>query len=118
MGYYVFTDATTKAKVTVEYTFGYKRCSDGKPRIFLHHSSVPYNGGGNANREEWLKQAKEVAMENKDVKKQRKALQECLANGAISKALFQKAEDELDARVMELVGVGGAQLAEFKTLLD
>ena len=26
----------------VEYTFGYKRCGDGKLRIFLHHSSVPY----------------------------------------------------------------------------
>ena len=27
----------------VEYTFGYKRSDDdGKPRIFLHHSSVPY----------------------------------------------------------------------------
>merc|ERR1719199_970172 len=42
MGYYIFTDATTKAKVRVEYTFGYKRCDDGKPRIYLHHSSVPY----------------------------------------------------------------------------
>merc|ERR1719163_1861906 len=28
--------------VTVEYTFGYKRNEDGKARIFLHHSSVPY----------------------------------------------------------------------------
>ena len=26
----------------VEYTFGYKRCGDGKVRIFLHHSSLPY----------------------------------------------------------------------------
>ena len=42
MGYYLFTDATTKCEVKVEYTFGYKRCADGKPRIFLHHSSVPY----------------------------------------------------------------------------
>ena len=42
MGYYIFTDATTKAKVRVEYTFGYKRCADGKVRIYLHHSSVPY----------------------------------------------------------------------------
>merc|ERR1719238_384134 len=42
MGDYVFVDATTDDKVRVEYTFGYKRCSDGKPRIFLHHSSVPY----------------------------------------------------------------------------
>jgi len=26
----------------VEYTFGYKKHSDGQTRIFLHHSSVPY----------------------------------------------------------------------------
>ena len=43
MGYYIFTDATTKTEVRVEYTFGYKRCSDGKVRIYLHHSSVPYS---------------------------------------------------------------------------
>ena len=43
MGSYVFTCATTGDKVTVEYTFGYKRNDDGKPRIFLHHSSVPYS---------------------------------------------------------------------------
>jgi len=43
MGSYDFTCATTDDVVTVEYTFGYKRCSDGKPRIFLHHSSVPYS---------------------------------------------------------------------------
>ena len=42
MGDYVFTDATSGDEVRVEYTFGYKRCADGKPRIFLHHSSVPY----------------------------------------------------------------------------
>jgi len=42
MGNYDFTDATTSDKVKVEYTFGYKRCEDGKVRIFLHHSSVPY----------------------------------------------------------------------------
>merc|ERR1719201_2247831 len=29
-------------KVRVEYTFGYKRNDDGKVRIYLHHSSVPY----------------------------------------------------------------------------
>merc|ERR1711990_585839 len=28
---------------TVEYTFGYKRNDDGKVRIYLHHSSVPYS---------------------------------------------------------------------------
>jgi len=43
MGYYIFTDATTRGEVRVEYTFGYKRCADGKPRIYLHHSSVPYS---------------------------------------------------------------------------
>merc|ERR1719353_1466933 len=42
MGSYDFTDATSGDVVTVEYTFGYKRCEDGKPRISLHHSSVPY----------------------------------------------------------------------------
>jgi len=42
MGTYYFTCATTGDETRVEYTFGYKRCDDGKPRIFLHHSSVPY----------------------------------------------------------------------------
>ena len=42
MGSYHFVDDTSGATVTVEYTFGYKRCDDGKARIFLHHSSVPY----------------------------------------------------------------------------
>jgi len=43
MGNYDFTCATTGDKTKVEYTFGYKRCDDGKVRIFLHHSSVPYS---------------------------------------------------------------------------
>ena len=43
MGSYDFTCATTGDVATVEYTFGYKRNEDGKPRIFLHHSSVPYS---------------------------------------------------------------------------
>jgi len=42
MGTYTFTCATTGDKAKVEYTFGYKRNADGKARIFLHHSSVPY----------------------------------------------------------------------------
>ena len=42
MGTYYFTCATTGDVVKVEYTFGYKRNSDGKVRICLHHSSVPY----------------------------------------------------------------------------
>ncbi|CAE7786141.1 rbcL, partial [Symbiodinium pilosum] len=28
----------------VEYTFGYRKCEDGKVRICLHHSSLPYPG--------------------------------------------------------------------------
>jgi len=43
MGTYVFTNAADGSKATVEYTFGYKRNADGKLRIFLHHSSVPYS---------------------------------------------------------------------------
>ena len=42
MGSYVFTCATSGDNVRVEYTFGYKRNDDGKARIFLHHSSVPF----------------------------------------------------------------------------
>ena len=45
MGHYVFTCATGEEagqKTKVEYTFGYRRNSDGNARIFLHHSSVPY----------------------------------------------------------------------------
>jgi len=45
MGTYDFTCATTGEVSTVEYTFGYTRCADGKVRIFLHHSSVPYGAG-------------------------------------------------------------------------
>merc|ERR1711924_53496 len=43
MGSYVFTCATSVEDTRVEYTFGYKRNDDGKARIFLHHSSVPYS---------------------------------------------------------------------------
>jgi len=67
MGYYIFTDATTKDEVTVEYTFGYKRCSDGKPRIFLHHSSVPYSGGGADTRKSWLERARKFKVVGKVV---------------------------------------------------
>ena len=42
MGSYYFTCATTGEVTIADFTFGYKRCVDGKPRIFLHHSSVPY----------------------------------------------------------------------------
>jgi hypothetical protein len=43
MGNYYFTSAADDSKAKVEYTFGYMRCDDGKVRIFLHHSSVPYS---------------------------------------------------------------------------
>jgi len=46
MGHYLFTVATGEyagSKVRVEFTFGYKRYEEGIPRIFLHHSSVPYS---------------------------------------------------------------------------
>ena len=43
MGNYFFTCATTGEITKVEYTFGYKKCEDGKLRIFLHHSSLPYS---------------------------------------------------------------------------
>merc|ERR1711924_132560 len=42
MGEYWFTCATTGSETKVEYSFGYKKNDDGKVRIFLHHSSVPY----------------------------------------------------------------------------
>jgi hypothetical protein len=42
MGNYYFTDGESGAKVKVEYTFNYRRCEDGKVRIYVHHSSVPY----------------------------------------------------------------------------
>jgi len=43
MGNYHFTCAETGTKTKVEYTFGYKKNLDGKIRIFLHHSSVPFS---------------------------------------------------------------------------
>merc|ERR1712039_1057574 len=42
MGNYYFTCAQTGSETKVEYTFGYKKSEDGHLRIFLHHSSVPY----------------------------------------------------------------------------
>merc|ERR1712157_575617 len=45
MGNYYFTSAADGSVTKVEYTFGYKRNDDGKLRIFLHHSSVPYSNG-------------------------------------------------------------------------
>ena len=42
MGEYYFYSAADDSVAKVEYTFGYKRNDDGKVRIYLHHSSVPY----------------------------------------------------------------------------
>jgi hypothetical protein len=42
MGHYGFTDAQTGLETQVEYTFGYRRDADGRLRIFLHHSPLPY----------------------------------------------------------------------------
>jgi len=42
MGNYYFTSAEDGKVSKVEYSFGYKRSEDGKLRIFLHHSSKPY----------------------------------------------------------------------------
>merc|ERR1711918_187112 len=67
MGSYDFTCATTGDVATVEYTFGYKRCADGKPRICLHHSSVPYSGGGADKRESWLQRAGKMKIGGKVV---------------------------------------------------
>ena len=41
MGNYYFTD-TSGAETKVEYSFGYVKDADGKLRINLHHSSVPF----------------------------------------------------------------------------
>ncbi len=42
MGNYFFTDANSGEEVKVEYTFGYLKDTQGRLRIFLHHSSLPY----------------------------------------------------------------------------
>jgi len=102
MGYYVFTDATTKAKVRVEYTFGYKRCPDGKVRIYLHHSSVPYSAAPAADTL--------APLTEKDVS-------ECQANWAnaiktISKTYLEKGDyiTAAGAAAGELYGYGHSQV--------
>merc|ERR1712147_441649 len=92
MGSYDFTCATTGDVVTVEYTFGYKRCTDGKPRIFLHHSSVPYSGGGAETRSAWLKQAKEQKSQDPKIKKQKEALKAAYDIGALTPEMFERAK--------------------------
>ncbi|NCA82395.1 MAG: hypothetical protein EOM72_06565 [Opitutae bacterium] len=42
MGHYYFTDAGTGAETQVEFTFGYVRDPQGRLRINVHHSSLPY----------------------------------------------------------------------------
>merc|ERR1719293_646945 len=72
MGNYYFTDATSGKKVKVEYTFGYGRNEDGKVRIFLHHSSVPYSTGIAApsiSKKEVLQAQKDWANAIKDISK-------------------------------------------------
>merc|ERR1719428_2243155 len=44
MGNYFFTDPDGQ-EVKVEYSFGYMLDDEGKVRIFLHHSSMPYAPG-------------------------------------------------------------------------
>ena len=48
MGNYYFTSAADGSKTKVEYTFGYKKNEDGRVRIFLHHSSVPFQATATA----------------------------------------------------------------------
>merc|ERR1711988_10070 len=48
MGNYHFTCAESGSETKVEYTFGYKKCEDGHLRIFLHHSSVPFDSEAGA----------------------------------------------------------------------
>ena len=62
MGNYYFTSAADGSKTKVEYTFGYKKNSDGEVRIFLHHSSVPFSpdpasGGATAISQEEVRAA-------------------------------------------------------------
>lgn len=42
MGNYFFTAADSGHEMKVEFTLGIKRADDGRPVIFLHHSSLPY----------------------------------------------------------------------------
>ncbi len=42
MGNYYFTAVGSEEETKVEYTFGYIKDADGKLRINIHHSSVPF----------------------------------------------------------------------------
>jgi hypothetical protein len=72
MGSYVFTCATTGDESRVEYTFGYKRCADGKARIFLHHSSVPYAMPAAATKEKKVEEKEEAAPVAEEAKEEEK----------------------------------------------
>jgi hypothetical protein len=39
----VLPDAASGDETRVEFTFGYRKDDRGRLRIFLHHSSLPYN---------------------------------------------------------------------------
>lgn len=43
MGNYFFTPVGSDEETKVEYTFGYMKDEDGKVRINVHHSSLPYS---------------------------------------------------------------------------
>ena len=43
MGHYYFTDANTEEETMAEFTFGYIRDPEGRLRINVHHSSLPYS---------------------------------------------------------------------------
>ena len=43
MGNYFFTPHGEEKETKVEYTFGYMKDADGKLRINLHHSSLPFS---------------------------------------------------------------------------
>ena len=43
MGNYFFTPLNSEEEVKVEFTFGYIKDNNGKLRINLHHSSIPYS---------------------------------------------------------------------------
>jgi len=63
MGNYYFTDPQG-TEVKVEYSFGYMLAADGKLRITLHHSSMPYSGAITSAMVESAQQAWAAGMVN------------------------------------------------------
>ena len=47
-GKLLFHEHSGCSKTKVEYTFGYQKNSDGRVRIFLHHSSMPFSPASSA----------------------------------------------------------------------